>query len=86
MQNGLVIGTATATVKHESMRATKLLVVQMLLADGRSPDGEPVLAVDQLGAGAGQIVMLTSDGRGTREMLSSKTTPVRWHVLGIPDA
>ncbi len=86
MQLGTVIGTATATVKHASMAGWKLLIVQMLQADGHTPDGEPVLAVDALGAGAGETVMLSSDGKGTRELLNSDTTPVRWSVMGIRDA
>jgi len=85
MLTGRVIGTATATVKHASMKGWKLLVVQPLAADGRSPDGDPVLAVDGLGAGRGEHVILSSDGRGTRRLLGSETTPVRWSVIGIPD-
>lgn len=85
MQLGSVVGTATSTVKHASLAGWKLLVVQLLAADGRSPDGEPVLAVDRLGAGRGEKVILTSDGKGTRELLKSDTTPVRWSVMGIAD-
>ncbi|HEV7222038.1 MAG TPA: EutN/CcmL family microcompartment protein [Pirellulales bacterium] len=85
MQLGSVVGIATSTVKHPSLEGWKLLVVQLLAADGKSPDGEPVLAVDRLGAGRGENVILTSDGRGTRELLKSDTTPVRWSVMGIPD-
>jgi ethanolamine utilization protein EutN len=85
MQLARVIGNATATVRHPSMQGWKLLVVQALAPDGCSPDGEPVLAVDNLGAGAGERVIITSDGRGTRELLKSKNTPVRWSVLGIAD-
>lgn len=85
MLSGLVIGTATATVRHASMRGWRLLVVQPLLADRRTPDGDPVLAVDALGAGVGETVIVSSDGRGTRELLQSDTTPVRWSVIGIPD-
>ncbi|HVX14444.1 MAG TPA: EutN/CcmL family microcompartment protein [Pirellulales bacterium] len=85
MQLGTVVGTATSTVKHASMAGAKLLVVQLLAADGRSPDGEPVLAVDRLGAGRGERVVLTSDGQAVKEMLKSDATPVRWSVLGIPD-
>jgi ethanolamine utilization protein EutN len=85
MLTGRVIGTATATVKHASMEGWKLLVVQPVLADGRSPDGDPVLAVDGLGAGRGETVIVSSDGRGTRELLQSDNTPVRWSVIGIPD-
>lgn len=85
MQAGLVVGTARATAKHASLEGQKLLVVQFLKADGRSPDGDPVLSVDTLGAGRGDTVILTSDGRTTRELLKSDTTPVRWSVIGIQD-
>ena len=85
MLAGRVIGTATSTVKHPSMEGWKLLVVQPLTPDGRSPDGDPVLAVDSLGAGRGETVIVSSDGRGTRELLQSDNTPVRWFVLGIRD-
>ena len=85
MQIGLVIGTANATVKHPSLEGWKMLVVQLLAADGKSPDGDPLLAVDALGAGMGERVMLTSDGASTRELMKSETTPVRWTVLGICD-
>jgi ethanolamine utilization protein EutN len=85
MQVGKVIGTATATVKHPSMEGWKLLVVQPYMIDGQTPDGDPQLAVDSLGAGKGERVILSSDGRGTRELLGDDTTPVRWSVLGIED-
>jgi microcompartment protein CcmK/EutM len=85
MQLGTVVGTATSTVKHPSMEGWKLLIVQLLAADGHSPDGEPVLAVDALGAGRGERVMLTSEGKATKDLLKSDTTPVRWSVIGISD-
>ncbi len=85
MQLGTVIGTAHATVKHPSLTGWKLLVVQFYGVDGRTPDGDPVLAVDTLGAGAGEAVILSSDGKGTRTLLGSDTTPVRWSVMGIQD-
>ena len=85
MQVGKVIGTATATVKHRSMEGWKLLVVQPFMVDGITPDGDPQLAVDALGAGKGETVILSSDGKGTRELLGDDTTPVRWSVMGIAD-
>jgi len=85
MFSGRVIGTATSTVKHPSMEGWKLLLVQPFGPDGRSPDGDPVLVVDALGAGIGEEVIISSDGRGTRELLGSDTTPVRWSVIGIRD-
>jgi microcompartment protein CcmK/EutM len=83
---GRVLGTTTATVRHPSMKGWKLLLVQPFLVDGRTPDGDPVLAVDALGAGIGETVIISSDGRGTRELLGFDNTPVRWSVLGIVDA
>jgi ethanolamine utilization protein EutN len=86
VQLGEVQGTATATVKHASMNGWKLLVVQPYLSDGKTPDGEPVLAIDSCGAGRGERVIITSDGAGTRALVGSENTPVRWSVLGIVDA
>ena len=85
MQLGIVVGTATSTIKHPSMHGQKLLIIQPTLSDGTSADGDPVLAVDAVGAGRGEIVMITSDGRGARELLKSEATPVRWTVIGIKD-
>jgi microcompartment protein CcmK/EutM len=86
MQLARVVGTATSTIKHPSLNGWKLLVVQVLQADGKSPDGEPVLSIDALGAGPGQTVLITSDGKGTRELMNSKNTPVRWSTMGLVDA
>lgn len=85
MQMAQVIGTATSTVKHPSLTGSKLLVVQPYGADGQTPDGPPMLAVDGVGAGRGECVMITSDGRAAREMLNAEVTPVRWTVIGIQD-
>jgi ethanolamine utilization protein EutN len=85
MQLAKVIGTATATVKHPTLVGAKLLLVQPRMADGVTPDGDPLLAVDGVGAGCGEIVMITSDGRGARELLKTDATPVRWTTIGIKD-
>ena len=85
MLKGRVIGNATSTVKHSTMGGWKLLVVQPLLSDDQSADGDPILAVDPLGAGAGEIVMISSDGKATRELMQADNTPVRWSVVGIVD-
>jgi ethanolamine utilization protein EutN len=67
------------------MNRQKLLVVQPLMADGKQPDGEPLIAVDSIGAGVGENVILTSDGRFAREWLGSHATPVRWAAIGSED-
>ncbi|MGD9645828.1 MAG: EutN/CcmL family microcompartment protein [Pirellulales bacterium] len=85
MQTGNVIGTATATVKHPSLVGAKLLVVNVALADGHTPDGNPLLVVDWLGAGRGDRVLLTSDGPAVQKHLRDDKTPVRYSVAGIVD-
>jgi ethanolamine utilization protein EutN len=85
MQLAKVVGTATSTMKHESMIGSKLLVVQPLMADGQSPDAFPLVAVDGVGAGKGNVVIITSDGTGARTILGAEKTPVRWTVIGIRD-
>jgi ethanolamine utilization protein EutN len=83
MQLGRVMGTATATVKHPTFQGERLLLVQLETPTG-GPDGEPVLAFDRLGAGRGDWVLLTNDGRALQESLGP-TTPGRWSVIGLPD-
>ena len=84
MQLGRVIGHATATVKHPTLSGWRLLVVQPLDAKGGA-DGEPVVALDNLGSGRGDQVILTTDGKGVREMVGSDNTPARWAVIGLAD-
>lgn len=85
MQVALIVGHAHATVKHPTLAANKLLVAQPLAADDVSSDGPPLLAVDRCGAGAGDRVMLTSDGAAIREIFGVQNSPIRWAVLGIVD-
>ncbi len=84
MQKGRVVGQGVSTVKHPSFKGARLLLVQLLTANGK-PDGEPLLAIDQLGAGLGSDVVLSNDGASAREALGAKDSPVRWFVMGIED-
>jgi len=84
MQIGRVVGHATATVKHATLKGWRLLLVQTLLADGKE-DGEPLLAIDHLGAGAGALVILTNDGAAVRDLVGAKNSPIRWLVMGLQD-
>ncbi|MGH7214413.1 MAG: EutN/CcmL family microcompartment protein [Tepidisphaeraceae bacterium] len=85
MQLGTVIGHATATIKHPSFNGWRLLIVQMLNVR-REPEGDPVIAVDRLGSGPGQMVVLNSDGKGARELIGDDKSPVSWFVIAIEDA
>jgi ethanolamine utilization protein EutN len=84
MQIARVVGHATSTVKHPTLNGWRLLVVQMLTADEK-PDGEPVLAIDSLGAPHGGKVIVTTDAVLVRELVGSKNSPIRYSVMGLPD-
>jgi ethanolamine utilization protein EutN len=78
---GRVVGKAVSTVKHPSLERMRMLVVEPVQAKSL----DPVLALDQIGAGAGDLVVLSSDGKFTREMVDDDTSPARWTVLSIID-
>jgi ethanolamine utilization protein EutN len=84
MQLARVIGHATATIKHPALIGWRMVVVQML-GPTRLPEADPILAVDKLGSGVGQVVVLNSDGKAAREMIGNDKSPVRWFVIGISD-
>ena len=81
---GMVEGSVVSTIKHRSMEGWKVLIVQPLGPQGQA-DGDPLLAIDMLGAGRGVKVLISNDGRGTREMIGDKSSPVRWSVIGVVD-
>jgi ethanolamine utilization protein EutN len=83
MQLGRVVGTATATVKHPTFQGERFVIVQLETLTGE-PDGEPILALDRLGARRGSCVLVTTDGRALQESLGP-TTPGRMSVIGLPD-
>ena len=84
MQLGTVIGHATATVKHPSLNGWRMLLVQPLNV-AKEPEADPLLVVDRLGAGAGSLVVINSDGKGARELIGDEKSPVRWFTVGIVD-
>jgi ethanolamine utilization protein EutN len=84
MQLARVVGQAVSTVKHATLTGWRLVLVQPLTTDGE-PDGEPVLALDHLGARPDRPVIISSDGLEVRRMVDAKNTPARWFVMGVCD-
>jgi len=76
-----VIGNATSTVKHRSLTGWRMLVVAPIEAE-RS---DPLLAIDSLGAGVGDMVVISNDGKGARDLVGDEQSPARWTILGIVD-
>ncbi len=84
MLNAIVVGNAVATAKNPSLEGCKLLLCQVLDGDDK-PSKTPVVAVDLLGAGVGQKVVVSTDGISAKEMLGDPSAPVRMYVQGLID-
>ncbi|HAB14566.1 MAG TPA: ethanolamine utilization protein EutN [Planctomycetaceae bacterium] len=82
MRWGEVIGRTTATVKHASLEAQPLILVQPLDAVAAA-DGDPMVAIDAVGSRQGDRVLMTSDGRSVRKLLEDDKAPARWAIIGI---
>ena len=82
MQLARVIGTVVATQKHPKFEGAKLLLVQPTTVDDQ-PRGVPLLAVDSVGAGVSEKVLIVIEGREDGEALSSQGAPVDAATLGI---
>jgi ethanolamine utilization protein EutN len=79
-----VIGTVVATVKNDSLEGRKLLVVQTLDANLR-PQGKPIVALDSVGAGVGELVFWCR-GKEASFPFRREDTPTDCTVIGIVDS
>ena len=80
-----VVGSIVSTIKHDSYKNTKLLIVRPITPEGALKSGTMV-AVDTVGAGEGNIVLVASEGRAAMEIMGFATRqPLRSVVVGIVD-
>lgn len=87
MRVGKVIGTVVSSQQHPFFDGHKQLVVRYTLPDG-SFDGEAyTIAVDIVGAGVGETVVVKDEGNSARQLLGTDAYgPVRAVVVGIVDS
>jgi ethanolamine utilization protein EutN len=84
MQLARVIGTVVATIKNESLEGRKLLVVQTLNKDLK-PQGKPMVAVDSVGAGIGELVFWCR-GKEASFPFKRDDTPTDCTIVAIVDS
>ena len=84
MQIGRVVGTVVSTQKHRKFEGAKLLLVQPIDPDDK-PRGNALLAVDGVGAGVHEKVLIVLEGRAAGEALGKKAAPVDAAIVGIID-
>ena len=85
MQLARVIGTVVATQKHPKFEGAKLLLVQPTTVDDQ-PRGVPLLAVDSVGAGVHEKVLIVLDGKAAMDAMQKRGTPVDAAIVGIVDS
>jgi ethanolamine utilization protein EutN len=84
-----VEGSVVATKKNEKMRGNKFLLVRPLVIDSPTarewkPGTSTLVAVDSLGAGEGEVVLVVQ-GSSARLAAEDKNSPVDAVVIGIVD-
>lgn len=83
VQLGRVIGTVTATVKHPYYVGRALMVVAVLRPDG-TPTGKETLAVDTVGAGVGDHVLILKEGNSAKAIFG-EWGPLQEMIVGVVD-
>ena len=84
MQIARVVGTVVSSHKNRKFDGAKLMLVQPLNLDD-SPRGVALLAVDGVGAGVDEKVLIVLEGRAAGEALGKKGAPVDAAIVGIID-
>ena len=81
---GRIIGSVVSTIHHSIVDGRKLLLAERLDQNGK-PTGGYLIALDGIGAGRGETVLILDEGNGARQILDDASAPVRSIVVGIVD-
>jgi ethanolamine utilization protein EutN len=85
MQICRVVGTVVSTQKNRKLEGAKLLLVQPLTLAG-DPRGVALIAIDSVGAGVGERVLVVIEGKAAGDALGRKAAAVDAAVIGIVDS
>jgi ethanolamine utilization protein EutN len=85
MKLARVVGTVVSTIQAPAFDGRTLLLCDLLDPAGERSGGY-LIAVDSVGAGAGEMVLLLDEGTGARQVLAAPGAPIRTVVVGIVDA
>lgn len=83
MQLGRIIGNVVCTIKSPSLEGKKLLLVQPLDRHGKDK-GKPLVAVDSVGAGAGETIYWCRGREASFPFLPIEV-PTEATIVGIVD-
>lgn len=83
MRIGKVIGTLVATRKDEKLIGSKFMITQPLDIE-LNPKGDPIVAVDTVGAGIGELIIYVT-GTASRIAAGKMDAPIDAAIVGIVD-
>ena len=84
MKLARVRGEVVSTVKHPFFEGRLLLLCEFVSPQD-SAEGGYTIAVDAVGAGLGELVLILEEGNGARQILKVENAPVRATIAGIVD-
>lgn len=84
MKVARVTGTIVSTIQHPTFDGDKLLLCDVLDASGQ-PGGGYVIAVDLVGAGTGEMVLILDEGTSARQAVGLASGPLRTIAVGVVD-
>jgi microcompartment protein CcmK/EutM len=79
-----VVGTVVSTQNNRKLEGAKLLLVQPLTLDGKAR-GVALIAIDSVGAGVGERVLVVIEGKAAGDALGRKAAAVDAAIVGIVD-
>jgi ethanolamine utilization protein EutN len=85
MQICRVVGNLVSTQKNRKLEGAKLMLVQPLGLDD-VPRGTVLLAIDSVGAGVGEKVLVVIEGKAAGQALGRKAAAVDAAIVGVIDA
>jgi len=83
MRFAKVLGNVVCTQKDVNAEGWKMLIVQPVGLD-LAPKGDPLVAVDSVNAGEGELVLLCA-GSSARQTETTKNKPCDLVIIGIVD-
>jgi microcompartment protein CcmK/EutM len=84
LQIARVVGTVVSTQKNRKLEGAKLMLVQPLSLEGE-PRGVALIAIDAVGSGVGERVLVVIEGKAAGDALGRKAAAVDAAIIGIVD-
>ena len=79
-----VVGDVVSSHRHANLGGRKLLLVRRLDLEDKE-EGNEVIALDVIGVGRGETVLVVQEGGAARALFKSDKIPVQAVVVGVVD-